>query len=88
MHGGLWAGLLLATLVGPVRAGGLPTFEQFRQVDRVRRMTGQLQTAELLEVTQIKAQLILDTVAKHPADWQIQWGAAELLVEWPTKQRF
>ena len=54
----------------------------------MRRMTGQLQTAELLAVTQINAQLLLDTVAKHPADWQVQWGAAELLVEWPNKQRF
>jgi hypothetical protein len=47
---------------------------------------GQLQTAELLEVNQIDAKLILQTVQANSNDAAVVWGAAELLVMWPQKQ--
>lgn len=85
-----WIPVALACCCWPAisRADKLPGFDDFRRVDRSRRLSGQLETEELLQVTRVNPQLILATVAKHPADWQVQWGAAELLVEWPAKQRF
>jgi len=64
----------------------LPTFEDFRRVDRMRRLTGQLQTAELLSVAQIDASLIKRTARQHAADATILWGAAELLPDWSSKR--
>src|SRR5438093_295916 len=66
-------------------AASLPTFQDFRRVDRTRRLTGQLQTAELLSVSQIDAGLIKRTAQEHADDATIQWGAAELLVDWAGK---
>ena len=64
----------------------LPTFEDFRRVDRVRRMTGQLHTAELLEVTHVDAALIMRTARQKADDPKVLWGAAELLADWPNKR--
>jgi len=69
------------------QAQGLPTYEDFRQVDRVRRMTGQLQTAELLRVTQIDSGLIERVAQQATNDYQAIWGAAELIGNWPAKHR-
>src|ERR1043166_9002873 len=67
-------------------AVSVPTFEDFRRVDRTRRLTGQLQTAELLSVSQIDAGLIKHTAQEHADDATILWGAAELLVDWAGKR--
>ena len=67
-------------------AEGLPTFEDFRRVDRARRETGQLQTAELMKVTQIDRGLIQRTALQATNDYQAVWGAAELIGDWPTKR--
>lgn len=80
--------LLLAPPVTHSDTDRLPGFEDFRRIDRMRRLTGQLHTAELLAVTQIDAQRLMTTARRVPDDWQALWGAAELLVEWPNKQIF
>src|SRR5213593_2032186 len=67
-------------------AASLPTFEDFRRVDRTRRLTGQLQTAELLSVSRIDADLIVRTAARNAGDARQLCGAAELLVDWPRKR--
>jgi len=67
-------------------AQGLPTYEDFRRVDRMRRMTGQLQTAELMKVMQIDRRLIQRTAAQATNDFQVVWGAAELIGDWPIKR--
>ena len=67
-------------------ATSLPTFHDFRRVDRTRRLTGQLQTAELLSVSQIDSGLIKHTAREHADDATVQWGAAELLVDWAGKR--
>jgi len=64
----------------------LPTYEDFRRVDRLRRMTGQLETAELLKVTQIDRGLIERVAQRATNDYQMVWGAAELITDWPTKR--
>jgi len=68
------------------RAEGLPTYEDFRRVDRLRRMTGELQTAELLKVTHIDHALIEGVARRATNDYQAVWGAAELIADWPTKR--
>lgn len=80
--------LALAPLLAHGETDRLPGFEDFRRIDRIRRLTGQLQTAELLAVTQIDANRLMTTARSVPDDWQALWGAAELLVEWPNKQIF
>ncbi len=52
----------------------------------MRRLTGQLHTAELLNVSQIDADLILRTAARHAGDGKMMWGAAELLGDWPHRR--
>jgi hypothetical protein len=64
----------------------LPTFEDFRRVDRVRRLTGQLLTGELLEVTRVDPALIMRTAQEKAGDAKLLWGAAELLTDWPRKR--
>lgn len=64
----------------------LPTYEDFRQMDRMRRMTGQLQTAELLKLTQIDRALIERVAKQGTSDYQLVWGAAELIRDWRTKR--
>lgn len=64
----------------------LPGFEDFRRIDRSRRMTGQMLTTELLQVSQMNAGLILQTAQRHPDDTNILWGAAELIVDWQQRR--
>jgi hypothetical protein len=52
----------------------------------MRRMTGQLQTAELLKLTQIDRALIERVAKQGTNDYQLIWGAAELIGDWPTKR--
>ena len=84
------AKLLLVALValsGPVWAqDALPTFDDFRQIDRTRRLTGQLQTTELLKVTRIDPVLIQNTTGKFPGDTGMTFAAAELLTDWPQRR--
>lgn len=76
---GLW-------LLAPgIPAQDLPTYEDFRRVDRLRRMTGQLQTAELLRVTEINRGLIQRVAQQATNDYRAVWGAAELIGGWQTK---
>lgn len=67
-------------------AAALPTFEDFRRVDRMRRLTGQVHTSELLEVTHVDPALIVRTAEQHATDAKMIWGAAELMNDWPTKR--
>jgi hypothetical protein len=69
-----------------VSAQHLPTYEDFRRVDRMRRMTGQLETAELLNLTQIDRPTIERVAQRGTNDYQLTWGAAELIGNWPTKR--
>jgi hypothetical protein len=86
--------LLLLSLLGSISpivtpafsAQPLPTYEDFRRVDRMRRMTGQLETAELLRLTDIDRGLIQRTVQQATNDYQVIWGAAELVRDWTTKR--
>lgn len=64
----------------------LPTYEDFRQVDRMRRMTGQLQTADLLKLTQIDRAQVERVAKQGTNDYQLIWGAAELIGDWQTKR--
>lgn len=80
------ATLFLALLTLSAFADELPTFADFRRIDRTRRLTGQLQSKELLEVSQISRDLILRTVQQHPKDLKVAWGAAELLLDWPQRR--
>jgi hypothetical protein len=52
----------------------------------MRRMTGQLQTAELLKLTQIDRALIERVAKQGTNDYQLIWGAAELIGDWQTKR--
>jgi hypothetical protein len=72
-------------LTSRARADSLPTYEDFRRVDRTRRMTGQMQTEELLKVTRIDPGLIARTVRAHDNDPQMLWAAGELFTDWPTR---
>ncbi len=67
-------------------AQGLPTYEDFRRVDRVRRLSGQLQTEDLLRVTQVD-RLLIQRTASATSDFQVKWGAAELVSNWPMKRQ-
>jgi len=78
---------LSSFILHPSSFGQLPTFEDFQRVDRIRRLTGQLQTAELLAVTQIEPGLIKLTAEKHADDATILWGAAEFVSDWPSKRQ-
>lgn len=49
-------------------------------------MTGQLQTAELLKVTQIDRGLIERVARQATNDYQAVWGAAELISDWPARR--
>jgi len=64
----------------------LPTFMDFRRMDQTRRLTGQLQTAELLKITRLDPELIAGVVLRNTNDAQLAWGAAELLTEWPARR--
>ncbi len=67
-------------------AAALPTFEDFRQVDRARRAAQQWQSETAARLTQPDLSLVRKAAAKHRADWELQWGAAELLSAWEEKR--
>ena len=67
-------------------AATLPGFGDFQRIDRSRRLTGQMLTAELMSVSRVEPALILRTVQQHPNDPQLLWGAAELLTDWPRRR--
>jgi hypothetical protein len=83
-----WSALLFVhcLLSGAAFAQHLPTYDDFRQVDRMRRMTGQLQTAELLKLTQIDRTLVERVAKQGTNDYQFIWGAAELMGDWQAKR--
>lgn len=70
----------------PSSLAALPTFDAFRRMDRERRTSGQLQTAESLDLMHVNAALIAQTAEQHRDDPILQWGAAELLTDWTRKQ--
>jgi len=74
--------LLLAGLVGAT----LPGYNEFRQMDRTRRLTGQLHTAELLELTRVDPALVARTAQEHSTDPVVVWGAAEFTATWPEQR--
>ena len=74
-------------LVPAASAQTLPTYDDFRRIDRVRRLSGQLQTEELLKVTQVDRLLIQRTALRATNDFQVVWGAAELINSWPIKRQ-
>ncbi|HTS19805.1 MAG TPA: hypothetical protein VMP11_19670 [Verrucomicrobiae bacterium] len=78
--------VVVALFMCPIAsAQQLPTFEDFRRVDQMRRTTGQLETADLLKLTRID-RLTIDRLAQQGTnDYQLIWGAAELISDWPTK---
>jgi hypothetical protein len=80
--------MLVSSLIPHLASFGqpLPTFEDFRRIDRMRRLTGQLQTAELLDVTRIDPNRILRVVEQNPADTKLIWGAAEVVTDWRQKR--
>ena len=84
----LAAGLLSAGFcwLTAATAGPLPTFDSFRQIDRTRRLTGQLQTAELLKATRLDPELINGVVRQGTNDAHLAWGAAELLADWSQRR--
>jgi hypothetical protein len=84
----IFAVLLLTSDFWVLNSGAqsFPTYEDFRRVDRLRRMTGQLQTAELLKVTEINRGLIERVARQATNDYQAVWGAAELIGGWQTKR--
>jgi hypothetical protein len=73
---------LLFALLCVVLAGQLPTFEDFRRVDRERRHSGRLLSAELIELSRVDRQLIGTTAAENPDDVELLLGAAELSGDW------
>ncbi len=75
------SGLLL------VLATPLPTFKDFRQADRARRTTGQLETAASLALTRVDTNLVARAAAEHPGDPEILLGAAELGGDWEAALR-
>jgi hypothetical protein len=79
-------GLGFSALTAKSSGQGLPTYEDFRRVDWARRATGQLQTAELMKVTQIDRGLIQRTALQATNDFQVVWGAAELMGGWTVKR--
>lgn len=69
-----------------VLAAALPAFEDFREADRARRESRQWQSEMAGRLMQIDPSRVLDAAKKHRADWELQWGAAELLTDWKQKR--
>lgn len=76
------------SLVLAIVLGALPTFEDFREADRARRESGQWQTEKLVRLMQVEAARVMETAQRHRHDWELQWGAAELLSSWKLKCAF
>jgi hypothetical protein len=69
-----------------VLAASLPTFEDFREADRARRESRQWQTGTAARLMQVEPGRVLDVAKKRRDDWELQWGAAELLTDWKQKR--
>jgi len=67
-------------------AAALPTFDDFREADRARRESRQWQSEATGRLMQIEPVRILDVAKRHKADWELQWGVAELLTDWKQKR--
>lgn len=65
----------------------LPTYDDFRRVDQARRLSGLLQTEDLSKVMQIDRLLLQRTASRATNDFQVKWGAAELMNNWPIKRK-
>jgi hypothetical protein len=52
----------------------------------MRRATGQFQTTELLKMTQLDLGLIQKVAQQATNEYQVVWGAAELIANWQTKR--
>jgi len=52
----------------------------------MRRLSGQLQTEELMKVTQVDRRLIQRTASRATNDFEVVWGGAELMPNWPLKR--
>jgi len=84
----LFLGVLLSILNLPssiVCAQSLPTFDDFRRVDRLHLAAGAFQTQDLFKPPQLNYGLIQNAARQATNDYQIVWGAAELIGDWPTK---
>jgi hypothetical protein len=64
----------------------LPTYEDFRRVDKERRLSGMLQTEDLSKVMQVDRLLLQRTAMRATNDFRVMWGAAELVSNWPIKR--
>lgn len=69
-------------------AATLPGFEDFRRADLERRQTGVWETLALRELTRVSTAAVANVATKRPQDALVQWGAAELLPDWPSRQRY
>jgi len=67
-------------------AAALPTFEDFREADHARRESRQWQSGASARLMQVEPSRLLEVAKKHRADWELQWGAAELLTDWKQKR--
>ena len=85
----LFLGVLLSILHLPsaiVCAQNLPTFDDFRRVDRLHLAAGAFQTEDLFKPPALNYSLIQNAARQATNDYQIVWGAAELIGDWPTKR--
>jgi hypothetical protein len=82
----LGAGFSVFTPATSAQQRLLPTYDDFRRIDRMRRLNGELQTSELMKVTQIDRRLIQQTALRATNDFQVVWGGAELMGSWPMKR--
>ena len=77
---------MMSMILVAVLAATLPTFETFRRVDRERRESGKWETAETTVLTQVDPKAVVALAEQHPDDAMLQWGAAELLRDWPRRE--
>ncbi|HUJ71370.1 MAG TPA: hypothetical protein VLZ30_03945 [Verrucomicrobiae bacterium] len=85
----LFLGVLLSILHLPssiVSAQNLPTFDDFRRVDRLHLAVGVYRTEDLFKPPPLNYNLIQNAARQATNDYQIVWGAAELIGDWPTKR--
>ncbi|MCX7887302.1 MAG: hypothetical protein N3B01_08655 [Verrucomicrobiae bacterium] len=64
----------------------LPSFEDFREADRARRESGRWQSEALARLMQVNPARVLEVARRHSHDWEMQWGAAELVSDWKLKR--
>lgn len=78
--------MMMTWAMAVVLAATLPGFEDFRRADRERRESGQWQTESAAALTQVDAKAVAALAEERPGDAALQWGAAELLTEWPARR--